>query len=116
MPAPQLRRLVHFLRSTLFDILWGENNLPLGAGSGGGGGGESAEVGYLRGACGALLRDLYDRSSRRPFIAQSAWLVPKADGGRVLAEVVTGGRRVVTGGRRVVGGGSDCGGVWQGFF
>jgi hypothetical protein len=100
LPAHQLRRLVKVLKAVLFDRLWNAQTAPDQPASGSGGsllvsvsGATAAAVvereadAFLKAALARLLRDLYDRSSRRPFVAPRSWLVAAAESGRALAEV-----------------------------
>ena len=103
LPPHQLRRLVKWLRELLFQAFWNAPPAPGTADGRSDGSGGVIRSGrpwatlavsygrseYLR-SCGArLLRDLYDRSSRRPFVAAAVWHEgsTSTESGRVLAEV-----------------------------
>jgi len=102
LEAHQLRRFVKWHKDRLFALVWTDydKQSPASAASTTSSGAAAAAVGarngsdlseqqaFLRASVAKCVRDLYDRSSRRPFLAPPAWLVAAlSQGGRALAEV-----------------------------
>jgi hypothetical protein len=78
----QLRRFVKWHKERLFRLVWTDYDKGTSSGV------LSEQQAFLRATVAKCLRDLYDRSSRRPFLAPQAWLVAAvSDGGRAVAEV-----------------------------
>jgi hypothetical protein len=81
----QLRRMVRYLKPLLYNRIWdpssSSSSLKASVKN------QQENESFMISCCGKVLRDLYDRSSRRPFISQQAWLVSAAESGRALAEV-----------------------------
>ena len=86
LPLHQLRRLVKWLKELLFQAA-NTRDLKAAFAASGGGGSDEEVMGFFWRSGFTLLKNLYDRSSRKPFVASQAWLVPGAETGRVLAEV-----------------------------
>ena len=102
LEAHQLRRFVKWHKERLFTLVWADYDKPsagaasastaassLAAAGGARNGSDLSEhQAFLRASVAKCVRDLYDRSSRRPFLAPPAWLVAAlSQGGRALAEV-----------------------------